>query len=218
MPRYRFFVQPQIDQSDQHVVGYEALLRQQQLDKTWVLPRSFTAISVTEQIKLLESTAASLNVAATNQTLAFNLNNQQFRDPLTLGAILVFRKQLAKVALSIELTEAPRLDEVVQFSTVLHQYGIKLVIDDVGTGSNTFENVQYLLPFVDEIKFAMQNLRAAHEEDQIPAKLAFWTRIARTYRLNLILEGVEDAHDQALAKEYGITLHQGYLYGKPALV
>src|SRR5699024_8671543 len=100
----------------------------------------------------------------------------------------------------------------------LHQYGIKLVLDDVGTGSNTYENVKHLLPFVDEIKFAMQNLRMANRAEEIPASLAFWSNIANQYRLQLVLEGVEDAKDQALAKKFGITLHQGYLYGKPSLV
>lgn len=218
MPNYRFFVQPQIDQRDQQVIGYEALLRQQQPDTSWALPASFTAISVTDQIKLLEETAATLQVATTHQTLAFNLNNQQLRDPFTLGAILVFKKQLTAVALSIELTEAPTLDEMILFTTIMHQHDIKVIIDDVGTGSNTYENVQPLLPYVDEIKFAMQNLRAAHNADQIPQELAFWSRIAQTYRLAMILEGVEDAHDQALAERYGITIHQGYLYGKPSLV
>lgn len=218
MPKYRFFVQPQIDQHDHQVIGYEALLRQQQRDQSWSLPRSFTAISVADQIKLLEETAATLNVAATQQALAFNLNNRQLRDPFTLGAILVFKKQLAQVALSIELTEAPSLEELVLFSTVLHQYDIKVIIDDVGTGSNTYPNIQHLLPYVDAIKFAMQNLRATHNADQIPHELAFWSNIAKTYRLGLVLEGVENAADQALAKKYGITIHQGYLYGKPSLV
>ncbi|HIW71073.1 MAG TPA: EAL domain-containing protein [Candidatus Levilactobacillus faecigallinarum] len=217
MSRYRFFVQPQIDQHSQQVIGYEALLRQHQ-DGGWILPRSFTAISVTDQVKLLEQTAARLNIAATNQTIAFNLNNQQFRDPFALGAIITFKKRFANVHLSIELTEAPALAEITLFSTVLHQYDIKLVIDDVGTGSNTYGNIQHLLPFVDEIKFAMQNLRAEHNETQIPTELAFWSKIAQTYRMGMILEGVENASDQALAHRYGITLHQGYLYGKPSLV
>ncbi|WP_304057918.1 EAL domain-containing protein [Levilactobacillus namurensis] len=216
MPTYRFFVQPQIDQDAQRVIGYEALLRQQ-VNRNWVLPASFTAISVTDQIKLLAETATVLNVAASQQTLAFNLNNAQFHDPRTLGAIVLFKKQFTNVDLTIELTEAPQLDELTRFSTVLHQYGIQLIIDDVGTGSNTYANIRNLLPFVDEIKFAMQNLRATHRDQRIPYELAFWSQIARTFRLRMILEGIENAADQALAKRFGISIHQGYLYGKPSL-
>ncbi|TGD18477.1 EAL domain-containing protein [Levilactobacillus suantsaiihabitans] len=214
---YRFFVQPQINQDDHRVFGYEVLLRKQE-DDNWILPRHFTDISVADQAKLLEETAASLKTAVNNQVLAFNLNNQQLRHPLTLGTIIALKKRIAPAALTIELTEAPTLEEMKQFSLAVHQYGIGLVLDDVGTGSNTYQNVRDLLPFVDEIKFAMQNLRMSGEGDLIPASLAFWAQIAREYRLRLILEGVENADDQALAKQYGITLHQGYLYGKPSLV
>jgi len=214
---YRFFVQPQINQDDHQVFGYEVLLRKQQND-TWVLPKNFTEISVEEQAKLLEQTAASLHTAVTNQVLAFNLNNQQLRDPLTLGTIIALKKRINPAALTIELTEAPTLEEVKGFSIALHQYGIGLVLDDVGTGSNTYNNIVHLLPFVDQIKFAMQNLRMNGDADKIPASLAFWAKIAHEYRLQLILEGVEDSHDQALAKQFGVTLHQGYLYGKPSLV
>ncbi|GEO68913.1 EAL domain-containing protein [Levilactobacillus acidifarinae] len=214
---YRFFAQPQVDQLNHHIFGYEALLRKQK-DDAWVLPDSFTEISVADQAQLLQRTATALNVSATNQRLAFNLNNQQFRAPQTLDVILALKAQLGTINLSIELTEAPTLAEVTHFSQVLHQHGIKLVIDDVGTGSNTYPNVAAFLPFVDEIKFAMQNFRSAGTPDQIPAALAFWTKIAQTYHLVMILEGVENAADQILAKHYGIRLHQGYLYGKPALV
>lgn len=214
---YRFFAQPQVDQLSHRIFGYEALLRKQK-DDAWVLPDSFTEISVADQAQLLKRTATALHVAATNQRLAFNLNNQQFRAPQTLDVILALKDQLGAVNLSIELTEAPTLAEVIHFSQILHQHHIKLVIDDVGTGSNTYSNVAPFLPYVDEIKFAMQNYRSAGTPDKIPNALAFWAKIAQTYHLAMILEGVEDANDQTLAQHYGIRLHQGYLYGKPALV
>ena len=214
---YRFFVQPQINQDNHRVFGYEVLLRKQQHD-CWVLPKHFTDISIPEQTKLLEETANSLHTAVNNQVLAFNIDNQQLRNPLTLGSIIALKKRIAPAALTIELTEAPSLEEIKAFSLAVHQYGIDLVLDDVGTGSNTYQNIRDLLPFVDEIKFAMQNLRQTGEEALIPSSLAFWAQVARDYRLRLILEGVEDEKDQALAKKNHITLHQGYLYGKPSLV
>jgi len=214
---YRFFVQPQINQDNHRVFGYEVLLRKQQHD-CWVLPKHFTDISIPEQTKLLEETANSLHTAVNHQVLAFNIDNQQLRNPLTLGSIIALKKRIAPAALTIELTEAPSLEEIKAFSLAVHQYGIDLVLDDVGTGSNTYQNIRDLLPFVDEIKFAMQNLRQTGEEALIPSSLAFWAQVARDYRLRLILEGVEDEKDQALAKKNHITLHQGYLYGKPSFV
>ncbi|KRL95309.1 EAL domain-containing protein [Levilactobacillus hammesii] len=214
---YRFFVQPQINQDDHKVFGYEVLLRKQQ-DQSWVLPQHFTDISVSDQAALLEQTVTALHTATNQQVLAFNLNNQQLRDPFTLGTVIALKKRISPAALTIELTEAPTLPEVQLFSLALHQHDIKLVLDDVGTGSNTYDNIQHLLPYVDEIKFAMQNLRMENRAADIPESLAFWSKIAKHYRLQMVLEGVEDAKDQALAKQFGISLHQGYLYGKPSLV
>lgn len=215
---YRFFVQPQINEDDNRVFGYEVLLRKQNDNDEWVLPHHFTDISVTDQAKLLEETAVALHTAVTKQTLSFNLNTQQLRNPYTLGAIILLKKRLAPASLSIELTEAPTLEEMKLFSMTIHQYGVGLILDDVGTGSNTYENIKHLLPFVDGIKFAMQNLRSTGERDLIPASLAFWAQTAREDHLQLVLEGVESAEDQELAKQFGINLHQGYLYGQPSLV
>lgn len=152
------------------------------------------------------------------QVISFNLNQSQASDPLTLGEIIALKKRISPISLMIELTEAMSLKDIKCFSLLLHQYDISLVIDDVGTGSNTFKNVRDLLPYVDRIKFAMQNLRMDGKADKIPECLSFWVEQAKKYSLDMVLEGVEDAKDQILAKKFGINIQQGYLYGKPAHV
>lgn len=191
-------------------------MREQQND-TWTLPTNFSEIPLKEQAKLLKQTATALKTSLTNKVIAFNLDHEQVINPLTLGTIVALKKQINPSALTIEFTDAPTLEEVQQYSILLHQNGMQLVLDDVGTGTNTYENIKDMLPYVDQIKFAMQNLRMSGEANKIPELLAFWSKIARDYRLTMILEGVEDQHDQALAAKFGITIHQGYLYGKPTL-
>ncbi|AVK63937.1 EAL domain-containing protein [Lactobacillus sp. CBA3606] len=213
---YKFFVQPQVNETDHSIYGYEVLLREQQND-TWTLPTNFSEIPLKEQAKLLKQTATALKTSLTNKVIAFNLDHEQVINPLTLGTIVALKKQINPSALTIEFTDAPTLEEVQQYSILLHQNGMQLVLDDVGTGTNTYENIKDMLPYVDQIKFAMQNLRMSGEANKIPELLAFWSKIARDYRLTMILEGVEDQHDQALAAKFGITIHQGYLYGKPTL-
>ncbi|WP_130844698.1 EAL domain-containing protein [Lactiplantibacillus mudanjiangensis] len=213
---YRFFVQPQINGHDQSVYGYEVLLRKRQKD-TWTLPNNFSEISMDEQATLLEETADTLKTSLTNKVIAFNLNRDQIDNPFTIGTMVALKKRINPAALTIELTEAPTLDEIQKYSLLLHQYDMKLVLDDVGTGSNTYDNIKDLLPYVDQIKFAMQNLRMSGQANQIPEQLAFWTKIAQQYRLEMVLEGVETPQDQKLAAKYGIQINQGYLYGKPTI-
>ncbi|AVK61144.1 EAL domain-containing protein [Lactobacillus sp. CBA3605] len=213
---YRFFVQPQVDQSQQSIFGYELLLRKETHGK-WAIPATFTELSLKKQAGLLEELAGQLATKVTNRVLALNLNREQTEDKLMLGTIIYLKKRLNPAALTIEFTENPTVKEIQKYSVLFHQHGIKLSIDDVGTGSNTFDNIEAVLPFVDQIKFAMQNLRMSGKADQIPTALAFWQTIAKQYHLDLILEGVEDEHDQLMAQQLGIELHQGYFYGKPQL-
>lgn len=214
---YRFFAQPQVDEKNKSIFGYELLLRTDD-NGSWKLPEDFTAISIDEQANLLEKISHKLDTALHKVVLAFNLNQKQANDPITLGSIIALKKRIDPAALTIELTEAPTLSEMKEISSLLHQYDIDVVLDDVGTGSNTYDNIKYLLPYVDQIKFAMQNLRMSGNASKIPECLAFWVDLADKYRLDIVLEGVEDKADQILAKKFGINIQQGYLYGKPALV
>jgi len=214
--KYSFFVQPQVNKSNNTIFGYEVLLRKED-NGAWHLPKDFTELSIAEQVKLIEKTAALImHESGGKRVLSFNLNQEQASDPSTLGEITKLKQSISPIALIIELTEAMPLSQIKDFSLLLHQHDIELVIDDVGTGSNTFDNIKNLLPYVDKIKFAMQNLRMEGNADKIPEYLAFWVQQAKKYSLDMILEGVEDAKDQLVAKKYGIDIQQGYLYGKPA--
>lgn len=216
--KYNFFVQPQINKSTNTIFGYEVLLRKED-NGAWHLPEDFTELSIEEQTKLVEKTAAIIkHQRGINKVLSFNLNREQASDPTTLGEVIALKKRISPVSLIIELTESMPLDQVKEYSLFLHQYGISLVIDDVGTGSNTYDNIKHLLPYVDKIKFAMQNLRMDGEAEKIPDCLSFWVKQAQRYCLDMVLEGVEDCKDQILAKKFGIDIQQGYLYGKPAMI
>lgn len=183
------------------------------------MPEDFTELSIEDQVKLVEETASTIkHHLGEDKVLSFNLNKEQAEDPLTLGEIIALKKRINPVSLVIELTEYMPLNQVKEYSLLLHQYGIALVIDDVGTGSNTFDNIKNALPYVDKIKFAMQNLRMDGNADMIPECLSFWVKQAEKYCLDMILEGVEDCKDQIMAKNFGIDIQQGYLYGKPAML
>ncbi|MFC6175279.1 EAL domain-containing protein [Companilactobacillus huachuanensis] len=217
--KYSFFVQSQVNKSNNSIFGYEVLLRKED-NGAWHLPQDFTELSIAEQVRLVEDTANAIKKSSgtTDKAISFNLNSKQADDPYTIGEIIALKKRIKPVVLNIELTEAMSLDKIKEFSLLLHQYDIPLVIDDVGTGSNTFDNIKHLLPYVDKIKLAMQNLRMSGKSDKIPEYVSFWVNQAEDYCLDMVLEGVEDGKDQVLAKKYGINIQQGYLYGKPAMI
>ena len=206
-----------MDQNTNTIYGYEALLRKEE-NGAWHLPQDFTELSVEEQTELIEETVSLIkHQTGEDKVISFNLNKKQANDEYTLGAVIALKKHIKPVELIIELTEAMSLEKIKEISVLLHQYDISLVIDDVGTGSNTYDNIHYALPYVDKIKFAMQNLRMDGNADKIPEALSFWVKQAEKYCLGIVLEGVEDYKDQVLAKNFGINIQQGYLYGKPQM-
>ncbi len=199
---------------DHRVYGYETLLRKKG-PNGWRVPTNFLELTVAEQARLIEQTAYDLGPKLAHQFLAFNLNRAQFDHPDTLATLLNLKSRIQHVKLAIEFTEAPTLAQMQHYSEVLHAHDMKLDLDDVGTGSNTYANIKAFLPYADKIKFAMQNLRMSGDADQIPTQLAFWVQQAQAHQLTMILEGIEDSQDQALAAKYQVNIHQGYLYSQP---
>ncbi|PTM24704.1 diguanylate cyclase [Lactobacillus sp. PFC-70] len=217
---YRYFLQPQLDASNNSLIGYELLIRQQVAGK-WVLPHDFASIPIDVQADLIRRTAQKIILKV--GSVSFNTNQSQFIDPTIARAILSAQKQIYPMNLVLEVTEEVT-DQHVTNQQIIDQvhyfdeHGIQLSLDDIGTGINTYDHIKPILPYASEIKFAMQNFRQEGRAAEIPDALAFWKRIADQHRLRLILEGVENQAEHDMANDLGIDYRQGWFYGKPHLL
>jgi len=216
---YRYFLQPQLDASNNSLIGYELLIRQKNDDK-WTLPENFEAIPIAVQTDLIQRTAQKLLLKI--GSVSFNTNRTQFIDPDIAAAILAAQQSIYPIKLVVEVTEESTdaaiteqqlLDQIHFFE----QHGIELSLDDIGTGVNTYEHIKAFLPLASEIKFAMQNFRKEGRSEQTPEQLAFWQTIAEKHHLRLILEGVENQAEHDLANDIGVDFRQGWFYGRPHL-
>ncbi|MDT6981030.1 EAL domain-containing protein [Levilactobacillus zymae] len=216
---YRYFLQPQLDVSNNSLIGYELLIRQKVADK-WVLPHNFASIPIDVQAELIQRTAQKLMLKI--GSVSFNTNRKQFIDNTIARAILSAQQQIYPLNLILEVTEEAT-DEAITNQQVIDQvhffdqHGIQLSLDDVGTGINTYDHLKPVLPYASEIKFAMQNFRQEKREAEIPANLKFWKQVADQHHLRLILEGVENQAEHDMANDLQIDLRQGWFYGKPHL-
>ncbi|WP_024746905.1 EAL domain-containing protein [Levilactobacillus namurensis] len=217
---YRYFLQPQLDASNNSLIGYELLIRQQVAGK-WVLPHDFASIPIDVQADLIRRTDQKIILKV--GSVSFNTNQSQFIDPTIAQAILSAQKQIYPMNLVLEVTEEVT-DQHVTNQQIIDQvhyfdeHGIQLSLDDIGTGINTYDHIKPILPYASEIKFAMQNFRQEGRSTEIPDALAFWKRIADQHRLRLILEGVENQAEHDMANDLGIDYRQGWFYGKPHLL
>ena len=218
---YRYFIQPQLDKFNNSLIGYELLIRYRDpATNTWSLPVNFGAVPTDVQINLLTATAKQL--APKFESISLNFNCDQFLNQPLVNAVIATQATLFPLKFIVEVTEEttvnpPTANAVLAQVQHLKRHGLQFSLDDVGTGQNVYEPIEPLLGYVDEIKFALQNFRAANRTAEIPSALKFWQQIAQQYHLRLIVEGIETAREDALADDLGIRFRQGFYYGKPHL-
>lgn len=219
-PIYRYFVQPQLDGKTKTVFGYELLIKEL-TPEGWRLPESFTAIDPQVISDLLLETTRILGIKV--QYCSVNISREQLMDTTVGKAIIQSQKQLYPAKLVVELTEERGPEcypdtRLIPYLRRFIEYGMQISLDDVGTGINDFKSIQEFLPLASEIKFALQNFKTGLKDPKIQQKLHFWHAISEEYGLRMILEGIEDADDAKMSKDFNISLRQGYYYGKPKLL
>lgn len=214
-PTYAFYAQPIMDAQRETVQiwGNELLLRTYDVAQArWMLPNSFD-LAIDLQVELIYQAVAK----ARCKNVAINLTLAQFADPQTAYALIAcLQSQDGPTGLTVEIVDVPDLATTRNISAIYRAAGIRIHIDDVGS-DNSFELVQQLIPYVDGVKFAIQNLRKTESPERIQERIRFWAGIANKGHLRIILEGVEDQADVEFAKTLGIHYFQGYYFAKPAL-
>jgi diguanylate cyclase (GGDEF)-like protein len=212
---YTFFAQGIVDITQPGNPRYRNELLLRMFDHgygRWVVPERFD-ISVDTQIDLMQRVLRQGNV----HRIAINLTLDQFEDVTVAIALSDFARKTAELTeLTVEITDVPDIVTTRQITAIYRASGVRVDIDDVGS-DNSYELVQHLLPYVDGVKFAMQNLRKTNTAEQLQARISFWADIAKQQALGFVLEGVENADEVTFAKEQGIHLIQGYYFSKPAL-
>lgn len=178
----------------------------------WILPDMFD-ISVETQVNLMQKALAVCDT----RRIAINLTTAQFADEHVAAVLTAFKNEpFGPDELTVEVTDVPDILTTRQITAIYRTGGVRIDIDDVGS-DNSFEVVRDLLPYVDGVKFAMQNLREANSAKKMRERIDFWYQVSLECHLDFILEGVENAEEVAYAKSLGIKLFQGYYFSKPVL-
>lgn len=193
---------------------HELLLRTyDSMQKRWILPDYFE-IPVWMQITLLKNFMEHTDVKNFN----LNLTASQFEDIEVARALTQFAKSSeGPNRLTIEITDLKDSQTTRRISALYRSADMKIMVDDVGS-DNSFELVRGALPYVNGMKFAMQNLRKVASDAELEERVNFWYKTAQENNLDFILEGVETEADLKMAKKLGIPYAQGYFFGKPVPV
>ncbi len=225
---FQLAFQPQIQLSDQKVVGTEALLRWHHPDRGNVSPGAF--IPVAEQGGLIVDLGEWVIRAACRQLrefkdagaplmkVAVNISSVQFRR----GNLIECTKNILKETganpeqLEFEITESVVMTDVekaIKTMQELHALGVRLSMDDFGTG---YSSLSYLRQFpIQKIKIDKSFVQDIEEEEDSMEIVHAIIGLSRSLNITVVAEGVETKGQLEKLREAGCELVQGFYFGRP---
>ena len=147
-----------------------------------------------------------------------NMSAKQLERKTFCGVVMALLKETGFPAgqLCLELTERCRsmpVSVMEEKLLYLKQHGVRLAMDDYGTGSAS-SSVLLQTP-MDEIKIDMSFIRGITDNQTKQALVRSMVDFANKADLKSCLEGVEDEKLQNYLRSFGATWFQGYYYSKP---
>lgn len=220
--------QPLVDLHSGRIVGAEALVRWRHPELGMVAPARF--IPLAEETGLIagigdwvlrtacRQARAWHDVGFKNLQVAVNLSAHQLTrvnfDAEVAAALS--DAGLAPQYLELEITESTSMkhpERTVTLLARLKEMGMSIAIDDFGTG---YSNLSYLKRFpVDRLKLDrsfVSDITSNPEDSELARAIV---GMARSLRLTVVAEGVEDAQQLALLRAYGCDQMQGYYFSPP---
>lgn len=216
--------QPQVDLEDGRIVAAEGLLRWHHPRWGWVPPATFIPLAedggLMERLGLLVLDLALAHGQRLDaagwclQRLAINVSALQLQGGGFDGEVLARLGACGWPAhrLELEITESVLLDsdEARERLRGLETHGVRLAVDDFGTG---YASLAYLrrLP-LDVLKIDAGFVRDIGTSPQADALVESLIQLGRAVGLELVAEGVETEAQRAFLATRGVRRAQGYLW------
>lgn len=222
------FYQPQAELASGRIVGAEALIRWHHPERGLISPGEF--IPQAEESSLIINIGDWVMQEACRQIKAWedlglsvprisvNLSRRHLEVQDIVGQITTLLKQWSLPAntLELEITESAIMRQAEDMISVLHnlkEMGLSLAIDDFGIG---YSSLNYLKRFpIDRLKIDRSFVRDITVDPEDAAIINAIIALARSLRLEVVAEGVENESQQGFLRDHGCDIIQGYYLGKP---
>ncbi len=221
----QLFLQPKLNLSSGRIEEAEALLRWQHPQRGLVYPNDFipfaeqtgrihdiTLWAIEEAAGLVARLQSDRPVRISVNISAMDLHESGFADAV---AAVVARSHIAADLLCLEITESWAMDrpeQVLETLDKLHDLGVKLAIDDFGSG---YSSMAYMKRFpVDELKIDRSLVAGIKRNSDSETILRCITDLGHSMGLTVTAEGVETLEEYAAVKALSVDCIQGYLVGK----
>ena len=219
--------QPVVHAQTGEIVGAEALVRWKKEPYGIVPPGMFIDWLESNPwmydlgnfvLKLALTDAVEFRKSNPDFFINVNMSAKQLERKTFCGVVMALLKETGFPAgqLCLELTERCRsmpVSVMEEKLLYLKQHGVRLAMDDYGTGSAS-SSVLLQTP-MDEIKIDMSFIRGITDNQTKQALVRSMVDFANKADLKSCLEGVEDEKLQNYLRSFGATWFQGYYYSRP---
>lgn len=228
--QFQLYFQPQMDLSNERLIGYEALLRWVHPNKGFIPPSEFIPVAEDSGLILplgewvLRTACEHIRLFVEKGLLpddghvAVNLSPRQFHDPnlVTLIHDLLQTTGIKSHQLQLEITESllmENVDSTINTLNELKELGVILAIDDFGTGYSSLNYLKRLPIHVLKVdRSFVMDIPQDNDDMEITAAVI---AMAHKLRLQVVAEGVELKAQADFLRENSCDFVQGYYYGKP---
>jgi diguanylate cyclase (GGDEF)-like protein len=219
--------QPKLDLRTGAVIGVEALVRWDHPVRGVLYPDVFLPLA--EQAGLMRRLALGVlerslrdlrgwRAAGHDLSVAVNLSVSNLQDVALPEQVEMLLEAFAVPAgaLTLEITEDLLMADAARSQQVmsdLRKLGVRLSIDDYGTG---YSSLAYLraLP-VDELKLDRSFVGQLTSDERAAAIVRSTLQLSRDLGMTMVVEGVEDAATLDALRGWGCEFAQGYFIARP---
>ena len=226
--RIELAYQKQVNLETNEVTGIEALLRLQDgeggyLPNDEIIPQiegeSLFSLVVLESLVQLEKFfAIKEEIGFKDATLYLNVSAHTIMHPefCSIFTDFVEKHNLAPNQFGLEVTETAELADINIASEslqTLKDQGIKIALDDFGVERSNIQRLQhYPIDIVKLDRSLIMDIEASEKARKMVGSLAV---LLKSLELDVTVEGIETEEQAQILNNFGLTIHQGYLYSKP---
>jgi len=229
--RLRQFVvyyQPVVDLRTGRIVGAEALVRWMHPEKGLVPPLAF--IPLAEETGVIVDISEQVAEAACRQArawqaegfapfrVAVNVSGRLFQggDIHAMISRILRESGLDPASLELEITESTFMcdfDRTLEILEMFHAMEVRVAIDDFGTGYSSLARLKRYP--IHQLKIDRSFVREMTVNPDDRAIVEAIVGMARTMRMEVLAEGVENAGQLECLRALGCEKAQGYHFGRP---
>lgn len=227
--RLSLLYQPKISIATGRICDAEALIRWHDVGGKLVPPDEFIPFAESTGV-IREVTIYALR-AAVKDSAKWSKQGINVRVAVNVSALDIGTPEFAEMVLAIlrdhavspeqlalEVTESALIRstaEVTANLSTLRERGVRLSVDDYGTGQSTLSYLKHLPVHELKIDKSFVMTMASNQSDQIMVRSTI--NLAHELGLQVVAEGIEDQQTFELLRELGCDYGQGYHISKPIL-